>query len=79
MTLADTRMRRDVQKEIVKRDIESNAILVQVINSVVYLDGEVRPIRGMMFDLRREKEIIEEVVRGMKGVRDVVNNLRVPL
>lgn len=79
MTLADTRMRRDIQKEIVKRDIESNAILVSVINSVVYLDGEVRPIRGMTLDLRREKEIIEEVVRGMKGVRDVVNNLKVPL
>jgi hypothetical protein len=79
MTLADTRMRRDVQKEIVKRDIESNAIVVQVINSVVYLDGEVRPIRGMIVDLRREKEIIEEVVRGMKGVRDVINNLKVPL
>lgn len=79
MTLADTRMRRDIRKELVKRDIESNYIVVQVINAVVYLEGEMRPVRGMNFDLRREREIIEEIVRRMKGVRDVVNNVKIPL
>ena len=79
MTLADTRMRRDIRKELVKRDIESNYIVVQVVNAVVYLEGEMRPVRGMSFDLRREREIIEEIVRRMKGVRDVVNNVKIPL
>ena len=79
MTLADTRLRRDVQKELVKRDLETNQIFVTVVNAVVYLDGDLRPIRGLEFDLRRENEIIEEIVRRMKGVRDVVNNLKIPL
>jgi osmotically-inducible protein OsmY len=79
MTLADTRMRRDIQKELVKREIESNLINVSVVNAVVYLDGELRAIRGASMDCRREREIIEDVITRMKGVRDVVNNLKVPL
>jgi len=79
MTLADTRMRRDIQRELIKRDIESNLINVSVINFVVYLQGELRPVRGMIFDLRKENGIIEDIIRGMKGVRDVVNQLKVPL
>jgi osmotically-inducible protein OsmY len=79
MTLADTRMRREVQKELVKRDIESNLINVQVINSIVYLTGEMRAVRGMILDLRKEKDLIEEIIRGMKGVRDVINQIKVPL
>jgi osmotically-inducible protein OsmY len=79
MTLADTRLRREIQKELVKRDIESNAINVQVINFVVYLTGEVRPLRGISLDVRKERELIEEIVRNMKGVRDVVNEIKRPL
>jgi len=79
MTLTDTRMRRDVQKELVKRDIESNMINVQVIGSIVYLTGEMRAVRGMTIDLRKENDLIEEIIRGMKGVRDVVNQIKVPL
>ncbi|UCH35501.1 MAG: BON domain-containing protein [Armatimonadota bacterium] len=79
MTLADTRLRRDIQKELVKRDIENELIQVQVYNYVVYLEGELRAIRGTNIDLRREREIIEEIVRKLKAVRDVVNNLKIPL
>ena len=79
MTLADTRMRLGIKKELVKRDIESNLINVTVINSVVYLDGEVRPIRGVTLDVRKERDLIEEIIRNFRGVRDVVNNLRIPL
>jgi len=79
MTLTDTRMRRDVQKELVKRDIESNMINVQVIGSIVYLTGEMHAVRGMTIDLRKERDLIEEIIRGMKGVRDVVNQIKVPL
>jgi len=79
MTLADTRLRREIQKELVKRDIESNAINVQVVNFVVYLTGEIRPVRGVSLDMRRERELIEEIVRNMKGVRDVVNEIKRPL
>ena len=79
MTLADTRLRRDIQKELVKRDIETNLIQVTVVNFVVYLDGELRPVRGMQFDLRKECGIIEDIIRQYKGVRDVVNRVRIPL
>jgi osmotically-inducible protein OsmY len=79
MTLADTRLRLDIQKELVKRDIESNQINVSVVNFVVHLEGEMQALRGMRLDLRKERDIIEEVIRRMKGVRDVVNNLKVPL
>ena len=79
MTLADTRLRRDIQKELVKHDIESNQINVSVVNFVVHLEGELRAVRGMRVDLRRERDIIEEIIRRMKAVRDVVNNLKVPL
>jgi len=79
MTLADTRLRREIQKELVKRDIESTSINVQVINFVVYLTGEIRPVRGMTLDPRKELGIIEEIIRRFKGVRDVVNEIKVPL
>jgi len=72
-------MRLGIKKELVKRDIESNLINVTVINSVVYLDGEVRPIRGVTLDVRKERDLIEEIIRNFRGVRDVVNNLRIPL
>ena len=79
MTLADTRLRRDIQKELVKREIESNLINVSVVNGVVYLEGDLRAIRGTIMDLRRERDIMDEVIRHLRGVRDVVNNIRVPL
>jgi osmotically-inducible protein OsmY len=73
MTLQDTRLRRLIQKELVKRSVDTALINVFVTNGVVTLQGELRNQRGYAVDLRQEIEIILDVVRGMRGVRDIVN------
>jgi len=77
MTLQDTRLRRLIQKEIVKRSVDTALINVFVTHGVVTLQGELRNQRGYAVDLKQEMEIILEIIRGMAGVRDIVNWLRV--
>lgn len=73
MTLQDTRLRRLIQKELVKRSVDTVLINVFVTNGVVTLQGELRNQRGLTVDLKQEMDIILDIVRGMRGVRDIVN------
>ena len=78
MTLADTRLRRLIQKELVKRSVNTDKVMVFVTNGVVTLQGEIRDVRGTRMDLKQEMEIILEVIRRLPGVRDIVNWIKVP-
>ena len=79
MPLEDKRMRRLVEREISKHPIDSTLLRVLCINEVIYLDGVVSEIRGLLgrgVELEREMVKIVEAIEGMKGVRDVVADYR---
>jgi len=73
MTLEDTRLRRTIQKELVKRSTDTEQIRVFVTNGIVTLQGELRNRRGATADLISEMEIILDVIHRLPGVRDIVN------
>ena len=79
MPLEDKRTRRLVEREISKHPVDNTLLRVLCINEVIYLDGVVSEIRGMLgrgVVLEREMAKIVEAIEGMKGVRDVVADYR---
>jgi len=76
MTLADTRLRRNLLRELTKRPIELTLLDVKVVAAIAYLTGEIKPIRGYELNVRKEREEIEEIVRSFPGVRGVVNEIK---
>ena len=79
MPLEDKRVRRLVEREISKHHVDNTLLRVLCINEVIYLDGVVREVRGLLgrgVALEREMAKIVEAIEGMKGVRDVVTGYR---
>jgi len=72
MPAEDAHMTRLVQREITRRYIDSTGLNVKAIHGVVYLRGYIRKLRGHDVDLEHELEIIDRVLRGRPGVRDVI-------
>ncbi|HEY3412023.1 MAG TPA: BON domain-containing protein [Armatimonadota bacterium] len=62
-----------IRHEIVKRAIDSSRLEVRVCHGIVYLSGEVRELRGGAEDLRKEMDILHQVIRGKPGIREVIN------
>lgn len=81
MSVEDSRLARDIRHEVVKRCVDSSRLDIRVYRGVVYLSGEVRPIRGQTVDLKKEMDILYRVLKTRGEVRDVVNevHLRLPL
>jgi hypothetical protein len=79
MTLEDTRLRRRLQKEISKRNIDSTRITVELTHGVAEIKGEIRPLRGMKFSLEEELELIETLLRRVPGIRDIKMSVKVPV
>ena len=79
MPLEDKRLRRLVEREISKHPVDNTLLRVLCINEVIYLDGVVSEVRGLLgrgVDLEREMRKVVEAIEGMKGVRDVVADYR---
>lgn len=72
MPVEDVQMTRMVQREVTRRYIDSTRLEVKAIHGVVYLRGTIRRLRGHDLDLNHELEIINRVLRGKPGIRDVV-------
>lgn len=80
MTLEDSRLRRRIQHEIVKRQsVNTDYIFVGVTQGIVQLTGHIRPVRSQDMDLREELKIIEDTIRQLPGVRDVINQVKLPI
>ncbi|MGQ9524491.1 MAG: BON domain-containing protein [Armatimonadota bacterium] len=73
MPAEDVQATRMVQRELVKRCIDTSLLDVRVSHGVVYLRGTVRRMRGYDFDLEREMAIICTILRQKPGIREVVN------
>ncbi len=73
----DARLARRVRSEIIRRELNTQKLEVVCTHGVAYLGGELSPTRhNRVTDWRREMEIIEMIVRGLPGVRDVDNRIK---
>jgi osmotically-inducible protein OsmY len=68
----DAMMTRMVEREITRRMIDASRLSVKVLHGVVYLNGEIRGLRGYNTDLKEELDIIYKILRQRPGIRDVV-------
>ena len=77
MPLEDKESRLRIMREIAKYDMDTSLMNVRVINSVVYIDGRVSPMRsaGAPTNLKKVFEKLEETFRMMRGINDVVIEL----
>ncbi|MGD9495552.1 MAG: hypothetical protein AB7Y46_04480 [Armatimonadota bacterium] len=72
-------MRLRIMREIAKYDVDSQMIDVKVINQVVYLGGSISRIRrpGAPTNLQKVVADLEDTIRAMRGVNDVVVDVRI--
>ena len=77
MPLEDKATRLRIMREIAKYEMDTSLMNCSVINSVVYIDGRVSPMRSANSptDLRKVFEALEDTFRGMRGINDVVIDL----
>ncbi len=78
MPLEDKEMRLRVTREISKFDVDTTMLDVKVINQVIYLGGSITRIRapGMPSDLRKVLEDIRQDLEKMKGISDIVMEVK---
>lgn len=72
MPSGDAHLTRQVQREISRRYIDTTRLDVKALHGVVYLRGSVTRLRGHDVDLKKELEVINRVLRGKQGIRDVI-------
>lgn len=79
MPLEDKEARLRVMREIAKFDVDSTMLDVKVINHVVYMGGSISRVRrpGAPTDLRKVLEEMEEAIRLLPNVNDVVMEVRI--
>lgn len=79
MPLEDKEMRLRVTREISKFDINATMLDVKVINQVIYLGGSITRIRapGMPTDLKKVLEAIREDLQKIKGITDIVMEVKI--
>ena len=71
-TVEDIRARKKIRSEFTKRMIDITNLDLQVIHSVVYLRGVVRPIKGGPQDLKSELELISRIIINSGLAKDVI-------
>jgi hypothetical protein len=72
----DARLTRIVRSEIIKRELDTQRLEVKVIHAVIYLTGELRPVRGHDIDPKKEMEIIESILLKIPGIRGLDNRVK---
>ena len=70
-------LKKLVMRELFKRDIDISRILVFSTAGVVTIMGELRNMRGFQLDLKHELAQIENIIRQIHGVRDIINQVKV--
>lgn len=77
MPVQDKALRHTVEREVSKlsQSIDTSLMSVMVVNSVVYLGGRIKPLKGTAgrgVDIKRQVAIIQEQLALIKGVSQVV-------
>ena len=73
----DARLTRNAWREVSKRRVDAAWLQVKVMRGVCYMDGQIRNIRANR-DARLQDELkaIVDGIREMRGIRDVVVDVR---
>jgi osmotically-inducible protein OsmY len=66
-----------VMRHLYKREVDISRILVFCTSGVVTIMGELRHMRGHELDLKVELAEIENLIRQIDGVRDIINQVKV--
>lgn len=77
MPAEDAATTRLVRREITRRRIDDSKLQVNAMHGVVYLRGEVCPMRGSTCDMEVELGIIHRILRSRPGIRDVVFDVKI--
>ncbi len=80
MPIEDKRTRRLVEREISKHPVDATLLRVRCINEVIYIDGVVREIRGILsrgVKIEQQMQRVIEAIETMPGVKDVVTEYRI--
>ncbi|MFQ6097353.1 MAG: hypothetical protein ACE5O2_06445 [Armatimonadota bacterium] len=73
MPLEDKATRLRILREIAKRNVDATRLQVSVLNNIVTLTGELRPLRGRMArDTQQELETIREIILHLPKIREVI-------
>lgn len=75
MPAEDVHAVKMVRRELNRRKIDSSLVDVRVSHGVVYLRGQVRPVRGGAPDLHAEIEVVVRALRTRPEFRDVIVDL----
>jgi hypothetical protein len=75
MPLEDRAASRRVEREIHKLPLDHSLVTVTVINGVCYVGGRIRRLRNPTargVDLKKVVAEMEDIIRRLPGIRDVV-------
>ena len=72
MPADDAATTRMAQREISRRYVDSTRLDVKAMHGVVYLRGQIRALRGHDVNLEHELDVIQRVLRGKPGIREVI-------
>jgi hypothetical protein len=77
MSLADSSLTRSIMRDISKHPVDVSKLDVHVSSGVVYLRGQLEPIRGYHTDVNLDDMLttIVKCVRQRPDVRDVVSEV----
>jgi osmotically-inducible protein OsmY len=77
MALEDAYQTRAVKHELTRRNVDLSGVDVRVFHGVCYISGTMSKFRSHPeVDLDHEAEVIRKVIRGIRGIRDVVWEVR---
>lgn len=79
MPAEDAMLTRMVQREIGRRYIDATRLDVKAFHGIVYLRGQIKGLRGHNVDLKAELEVINRILRGRPGIREVIIDVQIPL
>jgi hypothetical protein len=73
MPLEDKALRLRIMREIAKRNVDALRLQVSVLNNIVTLNGELRPLRGRLArNTKEELETIRQILLTIPKVREVI-------
>ncbi|MBN1460195.1 MAG: BON domain-containing protein [Armatimonadetes bacterium] len=77
MRPGDALLKRKVRSEFIKRELNTNALEVNVIHGVAYLSGELRGSRAHKVpDWKKEMALIESIIWQISGIRGIDNRVK---
>jgi hypothetical protein len=74
MPLEDSKLRRRVEHEVSRHDVDISLASIAVINSVAYFTGRIRSLRGTGHgaDTKKTMERVADAVLTLPGIKEVV-------